>query len=95
MKTIVNNYEITQQRKNITKFVESLKEKAIRMINEGRTLQEIKTELYKDVEDNKKNTRIYVSYWPVTDWNKRELLSIRDSSQDCTLVSIIPQTQDK
>jgi len=90
MKITINNYEITQHRKNITRFVESLKNKACHLLQEGNNLQAINTELQNDIKANERNERIYVSFWPITDWNKRELLSIRDNSQDCTLVSIVP-----
>lgn len=89
-KITINGFVVKQYRKNITNLVMECKEHALRMLSENKSLAEINDDLTNMVKANKRNIRIYISYWPITEWNERELLSIRDKGQDCTYVSITP-----
>ena len=86
--TSINGIVITQHRKNIAKYVSLLIDNAQKLIKEGKPLCEISDILRDQLATNTRNTRIYISYLPIKTWNKNEYIGIRDSSQDCTLISI-------
>lgn len=85
---IVAGYKVTTFRKYNTKLVFSLREKAIELLHQGKSLEEIDDELRAILKSRKKPTSTYISYWGLSDWNEKELLSIRCSSGDYTFVSI-------
>lgn len=88
---IVAGHKVATFRKNNSKLVLSMRDKAMELLAQNKPLQEIKDEREIILKGYKRYTSTYVSFYPITDWNKRESLSIRDSSYDCTYVSIHPE----
>lgn len=84
----VSGYIITTPRKNTPKLALELRERAICLLSTGQSLEAVRRELAATLGANKRNRRIYVSYWKETDWNKKESLFIRNNSEDCSYVSI-------
>ena len=86
----INGFIVNQHRKNINILVMKCKEHALELLADGKSLKDVSEELKNMVASNKRNIRVYISYWPKTEWNKNESLNIRDKGQDCTYVSITP-----
>lgn len=85
---IISGYRVITHRKNNTKLVLSLRDKAIELLGQGKGLSEIADELGSLLESHKKCTHTYISHYGITRWNDRESVSIRNCSMDCTYVSI-------
>lgn len=84
----VSGYIITTHRKNTPRLALELRERAIYLLSTGQSLEAVSREMDAILCANKRNSRIYVSYWKVTGWDKKENLYIRNTSEDCSYVSI-------
>ncbi|GAB6123049.1 hypothetical protein [Dysgonomonas termitidis] len=87
-RTIVNGHYVSQHRKNITKFVQRLKDEAVSMLEEGKTLKEIYDALNPEIHS--KANGIYTSYRAACEWAKYDALHIRNANGDYTIITIIP-----
>lgn len=86
----VSGYIIKTHRKNTPKLALELRERAICLLSTGQSLEAVSRELAATLGANKRNRRIYVSFWMLSEWNKKEALYVRNSSEDCTYISITP-----
>ncbi|GAB6121628.1 hypothetical protein [Dysgonomonas termitidis] len=88
----VNGHYVSQYRKNITKFAQGLKDKAVSMLEEGKSLKEIYDALNPDIRA--KANGIYASYRAACEWAKYDALYIRNANGDYTIITIIPVSHE-